>query len=41
MRPSATARDRVAGLATSPKKTDPEVVGQGVVGVRGMSHSHP
>jgi hypothetical protein len=32
MRPSFVARDSVAALATSPKKTDPGVVGHGVAG---------
>lgn len=32
MRPSLDARDSVATLATSPKNTDPGLVGHGVVG---------
>jgi hypothetical protein len=36
MRPSLVARDNVVPLATSPKKTDPGVVGQGVAGCLGI-----
>jgi hypothetical protein len=39
IRPSDVARDSVAGLATSPKKTDPDAVGHGVEGERAISRA--